>query len=198
MVPDMRERTPALDDATVIDESLLDAERFGELYDRYALPVHRFVASRIGSQAADDVVAETFLAAFDGRHRYDLTHRDARPWLLGIATRQVSRRRRQERAYLRLLAGAHPEPETENPDDAVAAAVAAAATRRPLVAALGRLKPADRDVLLLVAWADLTYLEVAGALEIPVGTVRSRLHRARRIVRSSLGDTDPLQISEDA
>jgi RNA polymerase sigma-70 factor (ECF subfamily) len=70
--------------------------------------------------------------------------------------------------------------------------------RRPLASALARLKPADRDVLLLVAWADLSYQEVADALEIPIGTVRSRLNRARRIVREELGDFNPLLIAEEA
>ena len=186
----------AVADADLIRRSLLDGERFAELYDRHARPVQRFVASRLGAEMADDVVAETFLAAFHGRARYDLSHPDARPWLLGIATRQISRRRRQERVHYRLLASAPGAQPVDGPAEAVVAAVTAAAAGQPLAAALARLKAADRDVLLLVAWADLSYQEVAEALGVPIGTVRSRLNRARRIVRTALGDRNPLTIEE--
>jgi RNA polymerase sigma factor (sigma-70 family) len=73
----------------------------------------------------------------------------------------------------------------------VAAQVTAAAVRARLSAALSRLSRGDRDVLLLVAWCDFSYEEVAAALGIPLGTVRSRLNRARRKVRDALGGIDP-------
>jgi RNA polymerase sigma factor (sigma-70 family) len=131
------------------------------------------------------------------RHRYDTSRPDARPWLLGILTREVSRRRRTESRHYRLLATAPPDlPHAGHADD-VAAAVTAHAARAPLATALAALKPADRDVLLLVAWADLTYQEVADALGVPVGTVRSRLNRARRIVRGELTGF-PLTTAEEA
>jgi RNA polymerase sigma-70 factor (ECF subfamily) len=71
----------------------------------------------------------------------------------------------------------------------VAANVTAQATRPLLTAALAALPPGDRDVLLLIAWEQLTYVEVSRALGIPVGTVRSRLNRARRKVRQVLAGT---------
>lgn len=187
-----------VDDAELIRASLADGEWFAQLYDRHAAAVHRFAARRLGGDMADDVVAETFLAAFRGRHRYDLSRRDARPWLLGILTREVSRRRRQERARYRLLAATPPDLPDAGPADAVAAAVTAHAARVPLAAALAQLKPADRDVLLLVAWADLSYQEVSQALGVPIGTVRSRLNRARRIMRDRLPDLDPPLTAEEA
>ena len=188
---------PRLDDAAVIERSLTDAEGFADLYDRHAPSVYRFVARRLGAELAEDVVAETFLAAFRARHRYDLTRQDARPWLFGIAVREISRRRRQERARYRLLASVPAEPAVDGPADEVAAAVAARSLREPLLRVLGRLTAGDRDVLLLIAWADLSYQEVAEALDLPVGTVRSRLNRARRIVREALGNTDPLSNDEE-
>ena len=97
-----------------------------------------------------------------------------------------------------MLASTPIDPPVDGPADAVAAAVTAMAVRRPLAEALSRLKPADRDVLLLVAWADLSYQEVADALSIPIGTVRSRLNRARRIVRGLMGDLNPLFTAEEA
>jgi len=185
------------DDATLIRRSLADAEQFAHLYDRHATALHRYAARRLGAEAAEDVVAEAFLAAFRVRHRYDASRPDARPWLLGILTREVSRRRRAESRHYRLLAAAPPDlPHAGHADD-VAAAVTAHAARAPLATALATLKPADRDVLLLVAWADLTYQEVADALGVPVGTVRSRLNRARRIVRGALTGF-PLTTAEEA
>src|SRR5690348_13908503 len=164
-----------LDDAAVITRSLQHSERFAELYDRHAPTLYRYAARRLGPEPAEDAVAETFLAAFRVRDRYDRDRPDARPWLLGILTREIGRRRRAEANRYRLLA-ALPAPEpVEGPADAVAVAVTARAARAPLARALSRLRPADRDVLLLVAWAGLGYAEVAAALDVPVGTVRSRL-----------------------
>ena len=185
------------DDATLIRASLADGEQFARVYDRHAATLHRYAARRLGAEAAEDVVAETFLAAFRARHRYDLARPDAMPWLFGILTREVSRRRRTERNHYRLLAATPPDLPQAGPADDVAAAVTAFAARAPLARALATLKPADRDVLLLVAWADLTYAEVADALGVPVGTVRSRLNRARRIVRGALADL-PLTTAEEA
>jgi RNA polymerase sigma-70 factor (ECF subfamily) len=188
----------ALDDSVLIERSLQVGECFAGLYDRHAPSIHRFASARLGAEGADDVVADTFLAAFRVRHRYDQSRADARPWLLGIASREISRRRRQERSRYRLLASTPAELPVESPADTIAAAVTAHSVRRPLAEALSRLKPADRDVLLLVAWADLSYQEVAEALGIPIGTVRSRLNRARRIVRSLLGNDNPLSTAEEA
>jgi RNA polymerase sigma factor (sigma-70 family) len=185
------------DDATIVRRSLADGEEFAHLYDRHARTLHRYAARRLGPDAAEDVVAEAFLAAFRVRHRYDLARPDARPWLLGILTREVSRRRRTERNHYRLLAATPPDLPQPGPADDVAAAVTAHAARAPLARALAGLKPADRDVLLLVAWADLTYQEVADALGVPVGTVRSRLNRARRIVRGALTGF-PMTTAEEA
>jgi RNA polymerase sigma factor (sigma-70 family) len=189
--------TPLDDDAVLVRRSLTDPEQFAGLYDRHARVLHRYAAKRLGSQAAEDVVAEAFLAAFRRRHRYDTSRPDALPWLFGILTREVSRRRRDERAHYRLLAATPPDlPQAGHADD-VAAAVTAGAARAPLTKALAELKAADRDVLLLVAWADLTYQEVADALGVPIGTVRSRLNRARRLVRAALADL-PLTTAEEA
>jgi RNA polymerase sigma-70 factor, ECF subfamily len=188
----------ALDDAVLIERSLRVSECFAGLYDRHAVAVHRFAAARLGDEGADDVVAETFLNAFRTRARYDLTRTDARPWLMGIAIREISRRRKQERSRYRLLANTPGELPVDGPADLVAASVTAHAVRGVLAEALSRLKAADRDVLLLVAWADLSYQEVAEALDIPIGTVRSRLNRARRIVRAALGNDNPLLTAEEA
>jgi DNA-directed RNA polymerase specialized sigma24 family protein len=79
------------DDATVIAESLAEPDRLAVLFDRYAPVIHRYAGRRAGPQAADDVVAETFLAAFRRRASHDLRYRDARPWPYGIATNLITR-----------------------------------------------------------------------------------------------------------
>jgi RNA polymerase sigma factor (sigma-70 family) len=182
-----------VDDATLIEQSRDEPERFAEIYDRHAGPIHRYVARRLGIAAADDIVAETFLAAFHGRRRYQRQHPDARPWLYGIAANLISRQRRSEVRMLRALARSPIEPahdDADRSDDRLSAA----AVQRDLAAALSDLAARDRDVLLLIAWADLSYHEVAEALDIPIGTVRSRLNRARNKVRHSLGDHDPTSL----
>ncbi len=184
-------------DAAVIEESLAQPERFAVLYDRYAAVLHRYAARRAGADAADDLVAATFLAAFGARVRYDLTRPDARPWLFGILTKEISRQHRTESARWRALARSAPDLPADGLADQVAAGVSAQAQRKALARALARLAQADRTVLLLIAWGDLSYDETAQALGIPIGTVRSRLSRARVQVRASLGGVNPATLSKE-
>ncbi|MCS7478271.1 RNA polymerase sigma factor [Umezawaea endophytica] len=177
-------------DAELIARSRHEPEHFAAIFDRHAPHIQRYLARRLGREAADDSVAETFLVAFDKRHRYDPAHADARPWLYGIATRLVGQHRRAEVRRYRLLEAAGPAPDVTCHADRVATDVTAQAMRGALATALAALSTPDRDVLLLIAWEQLTYEEVAAALAIPVGTVRSRLNRARRKVRGALSTTE--------
>ncbi|MFI6940768.1 RNA polymerase sigma factor [Streptomyces sp. NPDC050418] len=177
-------------DAAVIRRSLAQPEVFAELYDRYAPDIHRYAARRLGDGHADDLTAETFLAAFRTRSRYDLGRENARPWLYGIAANLIGKQRRTEVRGLRALARTGTDPVAESWVERADSRVVAQSAHGPLAGALAGLSAGDRHVLLLVAWADLTYPEVAEALGIPLGTVRSRLNRARRKVRSALG-ADP-------
>ncbi|MER6158131.1 RNA polymerase sigma factor [Streptomyces sp. NPDC001868] len=186
------------DDAEIVAQSLEQPELFARLYDRYAPDIHRYVARRLGDSMADDLTADTFLTAFRIRGRYDRTRTNARPWLYGIAGNLIGKHRRTEVRALKALARTGHDPvaaswsETwvERTDTRVAA-------QGPLAGALAALPAGDRHVLLLVAWADLGYQEVAQALDIPVGTVRSRLNRARRKVRTALG-ADPAFVGDAA
>ncbi|NJP42771.1 RNA polymerase sigma factor [Actinacidiphila epipremni] len=184
-------------DAGVIARSRDEPELFAVLFYRYADAVHRYLARRVGPEAAEDLTADTFTTAFQRRHSYDLTRADARPWLFGIATNLVARHRRAEARRLKALAKV-PEPvEHEEPVADRAVARAGATGLRPeLAAALARLSARHRDVVLLVAWADLGYEEAAQALGVPVGTVRSRLNRARSRLRAALGGSDPTALRE--
>ncbi|MER5194723.1 RNA polymerase sigma factor [Streptomyces sp. NPDC002755] len=186
------------EDASVIADSLTRPELFGELYHRHAAVIHRYAARRLGEDAAEDITAETFLAAFRTRGRYDASRAGARPWLYGIAANLIGKQRRAEVRALRALARTGHDPVADSWTDRSDSRVTAQAAQGRLAGALAGLSRGDRDVLLLVAWADLGYQEVAQALSIPVGTVRSRLNRARRKVRLALGDADPTFVRDSA
>jgi RNA polymerase sigma factor (sigma-70 family) len=179
------------DDAAIIQLSRDEPEHFTALFRRHAPYIQRYVVRRIGQDAADDIVAETFLLAFRQRDSYDQTRADARPWLYGIATNLIGRHRRAEIRLYRALARTGADPVTESFTDGIDDRVSASMVSRRLAAGLARLSAELRDTLLLVAWGDLSYGETATALGVPVGTVRSRVSRARSKLRRSLGDTNP-------
>lgn len=174
-------------DAELIRASLEDPERFGAVFERHWEAVRRYAQRRAGRQAGEEVAARTFEVAFRIRGSYRTELASARPWLLGIATNLIGRHLRAERARLRALARVPPGRDDAPPDERAVAAADAARLAPALAAALAELEPRDRDVLLLRAWGDLTYAEIAVALAIPEGTARSRLHRARRELRERLG-----------
>ncbi len=116
-------------------------------------------------------------------------HRDATPWLYGIATNLIGQHRRGQTRQSRIRTAVLPEPDLPGHAERVVADLAARGTRELLAVALAGLAAGDRDVLLLIAWEQLTYQEAGRALGIPVGTVRSRLHRARARVREALAGT---------
>ena len=177
-------------DADLIRLSAAEPEQFAVLFRRHSGALHRYVARRLGTDAAEDIVAEVFLTAFRQRDRYQPSQPDARPWLYGIATNLIGRHRRAEVRLYRALARTGADPVTEPFTDEVDARVTAAGTARPLAAALAQLPAAHRHALLLVAWGDLTYEQAATSLGVPVGTVRSRISRARARLRTALADQD--------
>jgi RNA polymerase sigma factor (sigma-70 family) len=185
------EDTDADDDAGVIARSRREPSVFAVIFDRHSRHIHRYLVRRLGPVVADDVLADTFLIAFDKRAKFDLSHPDARPWLYGIATNLVSRQRRAEVRELKLRMALGPPADEDSHADRVADQVTAQALGARLDRALATLRPRERDVLLLVAAEGLGYQEVAEALAIPVGTVKSRLSRARGRVRAELGAVDP-------
>ncbi len=167
-------------DAALISASLTDAGAFAAVFDRHWPSIHRWCVSRAGP-AGEDLAAETFRIAFDERARFDPRYDDARPWLYGIATNQLRHHFRRAGRRDSLA----PDPDHDFTDDALGRVEARALGPR-LAAALREVPSIDRDALLLHAWADLTYTEIARATGIPVGTVRSRIHRARTRLRAHL------------
>ncbi len=152
--------------------SVAEPVLFSVVYERHLAVVARYAARRVGGGVAEDVVGEVFVRAFRARGSFRAHRETAIPWLLGIASRVIGDHRRAERrrlAALQMLAS----QATEDTEELVAGVSA------ELIAALRRLRSEYRDALLLVVWGELSYEEAAVALELPVGTVRSRIARAR-------------------
>jgi RNA polymerase sigma-70 factor (ECF subfamily) len=171
-------------DADVIAASVVAPERFGAIFDRHATVVFRYLVRRVGVDEADTLLGEVFRVAFEKRTTYDCARPDARPWLYGIATNLLARHRRTEarrlHATARLLTRQTPGVD---PTDEIAATLDATELWPRIAEAVAALPEQERDALLLYVWEDLSYEEVAAALDVPVGTVRSRLNRARRKLR---------------
>lgn len=167
--------------------SLEGPEAFEAAFSDNFARVHRFLARRVGTTLADDLAAETFAVAFRRRRTFDPTLGNARAWLFGITTNLLRAHWREEQHLLSLEARTVPEagPPADGDDQALARWVAP-----QLAQALGVLSQDQRDVLLLHAWADLSNEEIASALGVPTGTIRSRLSRARGELRDYLGSFD--------
>jgi RNA polymerase sigma-70 factor, ECF subfamily len=178
-------------DAEIIGRSLHEPGCFGVIFERHADEILRYANARLGPDLAQDVLAETFLAAFSRRGRYDGARADAGPWLYGIAIRQIGRHRRAEQRARRALARVPAETVTADFGDRSAERVTAQQLRSRLAGVLSGLARRDRELLLLIAWAELSYEESAQALGMPVSTLRSRLHRIRAKTRRALGGANP-------
>ncbi|WP_433541429.1 RNA polymerase sigma factor [Streptosporangium sandarakinum] len=181
-----------MEDVTVVERSLDDPELFSLLYDRYFTEIYRYLAARLGGEQAEDLVADSFLLAFDGRRDFDPRRGSVRSWLFGIATNIVARHRRREGRRLNALSKIAAEDSSDGHEDRVTSQLAAQASRPELVRGLKGLAKGDRDVVFLFVFGRLGYEEIATALGIPVGTVGSRINRARKKLRKALGDVNPI------
>jgi RNA polymerase sigma factor (sigma-70 family) len=179
-------------DAELVTASLRDPDAFTELFARHWDGLYRFCLNRAGS-AGEDIAAETFRVAFDRRRRYDARYGDARPWLFGIATNLLrdhfrTARREENRLGQLVALDAVPHVDSEIND------LERHLLGPDVAAALEGIPATDRDALLLLAWADLDYEQIAQALDIPLGTVGSRIHRARQRVRGYLSASENHQV----
>ena len=172
-------------DGDVIRRSREAPTEFGELFVRHAGVLHRYAARRVGISAADDVLSDTFLIAFERRDRFDPAWVDARPWLYGIATNLIRKHHHDETRALKALLAAPRDISPTDEDVAAGGRIDAERTFATLSKTLRRMPARDRDTLLLFAWAGLTYEEIAVATSTPLGTVRSRLNRAKRMLRDA-------------
>lgn len=175
----------SISDSAVIESSLSRPDAFAAIFDRHFEAIHRYLARRAGSSAADDLAAQTFFVAFGRRRTFHTECDTALPWLYGIASMLLANHGRARRSALeaesRLRAetrAVQPEiPETTNGN---------APYSSRLASALRLLSSDQLEVLLLYAWAELSYQEIAEALDVSLGTVRSRLARTRVQLQESL------------
>lgn len=175
-------------DAARIRSSLTDPNAFADIFRRNAGAVYRFISAQVSRSDVEDLVGEVFVAAFRSRRNYDLTYPDARPWLFGIATNVVRHHRRSEgrRLQREIKARSLTVSDGDSADD-VATRVSLEEQSSRIAEAMAQIDDGYREVLLLFAGSGLSYEEIALALGIPVGTVRSRLSRGRQQLRELLG-----------
>jgi RNA polymerase sigma factor (sigma-70 family) len=157
-----------------------DPEGFSVLFQRHARSVYNHCFRRTASWAdAEELTSAVFVEAWRRRHDLRPIDESALPWLLGVANNLLRNHRRSLRRYRAVLARL-PDPGSQpDPADDVAGRLADELRMSRVLALVERLPRRDQEVLALCAWAGLTYQEVATVLDIPVGTVRSRLARAR-------------------
>jgi RNA polymerase sigma factor (sigma-70 family) len=190
-------------DSDEIAASLVDPECFGVLAERHFNEVFRYLARRVGRDVAQDLGAETFVVAFSARNRYDTSRADARPWLFGIATNLIRRHRRSELRMLAAYARSVPPDRSDEAAEELTTHLDHAALLARVAAAFAQLEPDQRDALYLIAIEGLNYADVAEALAVPVGTVHSRVARARANLRDLAdyfgqeGVEDAITASED-
>lgn len=153
---------------------------FERLYEQHLRRVYAFLARRVGPTLAEDLAAQTFFEAWVGRSRFDPTQGGAVGWLFGIATNLLRRHRRREDSQLRAFARIGADSTDEIDETSIVDRLMVRAGWRNVAAVLADLSEIDRDILTLAGWANLTYDEIAEALGLPIGTVKSRLSRARR------------------
>lgn len=188
----MCELTDSLSDAALLDQSRDDPERFGIIFDRHFSTIYRYIARRIGPDGADELAGESFRIAFERRESFDPAWSSARPWLYGIATNLLRGHYRSEQRRLRAMRRSMATAQVAVAESAFERAGERldAETEMNLVAtAIATLAASDRDTLVLFALEGLSYAEVAEVLAIPVGTVRSRINRARTQIRELLNST---------
>jgi RNA polymerase sigma-70 factor (ECF subfamily) len=173
-------------------EANADRARLAQLYDAHVDAVYAYLARRVGADLALDVLADVFEVAVARLDRFDPGRGSERAWLFGIATNLLRRHWRSEQRRLRAWRRASArESVPGDPLLDVAGRLDAAIDAAVVMAEIGELQPEDRDLLLLIAWEECSYAECAEILDIPVGTVRSRLHRIRRQLRVALTSHTP-------
>jgi RNA polymerase sigma factor (sigma-70 family) len=181
-------------DGELIGASVGDPELFEVIFERHFDLVRRYAQRRVGVSTGEEVAAKTFLIAFEQRATFRTSHESARAWLLGIATNLIRHHVRDEHAHLRILEAMPRDVRIPAPDDEDRLV---ALGLWPMIAhELRALPEGDREVFLLLVLGDLSYEEIAEALAIPIGTVRSRIHRVRTTLRERLGSLGAIPVDD--
>jgi RNA polymerase sigma factor (sigma-70 family) len=175
-----------------------EREAFSELYELYATAVYHHALRLTGDwSVAEEVMSETFLAAWRGRGDVQAEGGSLRPWLFGIATNRARNADRSLRRRLAFLArrseaeaGAGAGQAVDDFAEDVVGRVDGARRLAEVRRVLGRLRRHEREVIALCVWGGLDYAQAAEALGVPVGTVRSRLSRARARLRDFVAELE--------
>jgi RNA polymerase sigma factor (sigma-70 family) len=168
-------------DGDLVSIAAKDPEAFGELFRRHSRAVYAYCARRTGDlHLAEDLTSVTFLEAFRRRRTLQLSSTSALPWLLGVANNVTRNAERSLRRYRSALGRVLPPPDGSSAEEVAVEHIGAQQALARAMGALGQLSPAERDIVQLVLWSELSYADAASALGIPVGTVRSRLASARQ------------------
>ncbi len=187
----------SLSDEKVIEASLSDPNLFAEVFERRSTEIYRYLSHHVGSQAAEELMSDTFSQAFRARSTYEPSRGSVRGWLYGIAANAIRHKRRSDirrtGAYSRL---AERGPTGSHLDELDQSAASRLDDQLQLRRALGRLSPKLRQVVLLIGGSGLSYEEAASALHLPIGTVRSRYSRGRQQLQQSLGINEDLDREE--
>lgn len=176
-------------DSEVILGPLTAPDEFGAVFERYWDSLYRYFERRLGEDVAADLASEVFRIAFERRDSFKgEPGRGWLPWLYGIAANLVLKERRRFARHLKAMQRFEIETGQGNDSlaDHVSGSLDAETTWARLREAILSLDETAREMLLLLAWEELSYRELAEAFDIPVGTVRSRIHRARAALRSHL------------
>jgi RNA polymerase sigma-70 factor (ECF subfamily) len=184
------------DDAELWQAASTDADAFGELFERHAQAVFAFCARRTGDLAlAEDLTSIVFLEAWRKRGSLRLEERSVLPWLLGTAHNVVRNQHRSRRRHRAALARMSEGGVTPSGEEDVIARLDAQQALSAALAAVDGLPQEQRDAVNLVLWSGLSYGDAAQVLEVPVGTVRSRVARARATLAATLA---PPMISKES
>lgn len=162
-----------------------DAPAYGRLFERHAATVYNHCFRRTGNwSVAEELTSVVFLEGWQQRRNVEFRGESALPWFLAVANNSLRNQgrsmRRYRRALRRLPTTGAAEPD---PSDDIDARLDDERYVRQVLTVVGRLPAGDHEVLALCVWAGLSYADAAAALGVPVGTVRSRLHRARARLR---------------
>jgi RNA polymerase sigma-70 factor (ECF subfamily) len=173
-----------IDDAEILRASIGDPAAFEEVFRRHFPALLGYARKRVGHDVGEEIAARAMVIAFEHRATFDPDHASARPWLFGIASNLIRHHIRDERVHLDALGKLPIDPDL---GDLLDAERLDAELERPLLAdALMMLAERDREPFLLFVLEDMTYEEIAVAVNIPIGTVRSRIHRARTQLREHI------------
>lgn len=173
----------------------LDGEGIALLFDRHFDDIYAYLRRRLDADSAQELAAETFVLAYRRRGAYDPAFGEPLPWLYGIAANLMRGKRRRERRELRALARSGHDPVASLGDEPERRLDAESDAAR-LAGCLAALPQKHREVLYLYAWAELNYEEIATALRIPVGTVRSRLARCRAKLQKDIESHERVEVAQ--